>query len=226
MKAISLLSGIASILSMLASSTLPAEPTIDERIGIPDKKDVAIAVSTSTPLRGKASWYDYSLKDAPNYSRFNSTCASRDYPRGSLLQVTNTKTGAATVCRVNDYVESSNVIVDLSSYAFKKLAPLSLGIVEVELENIACSCIKTARHFGADIPARIDAFDLKSNSRPRIGVLALFRFPSGLYHVGLVREIQEGGFLVVQGNKEPCKITEELVRWGDRNLVGFHSPDG
>ncbi len=38
--------------------------------------------------------------------------------------------------RVNDYVENPNVIIDLSSRAFASLAPLSKGIIQVEITEI------------------------------------------------------------------------------------------
>lgn len=97
--------------------------------------------------RGKASWYDYSLKDFPNYSKNNFTAASRDYPRGTKLKVCReyksireiTCCGVWTDCvevRVNDYVENPDVIIDLSSKAFSQLAGLGLGIIDVSIKEI------------------------------------------------------------------------------------------
>lgn len=85
-----------------------------------------------------ASWYDYNLKDAPGYSKTNATAASRDYPRGSILLVTNVSTGATTTVRVNDYGPEAwtGRAIDLSSFAFSQIAPKSLGLVKVKIEKI------------------------------------------------------------------------------------------
>lgn len=101
----------------------------------PPKKATAPA---TVPTAGvlKATYYDYGLKGNPNYSRENSTCASRDYSRGTMLKVTNPETGASVVCRVNDYGPQAwtGKHIDLSSYAFKQLAPLSKGVIVVKIE--------------------------------------------------------------------------------------------
>lgn len=88
--------------------------------------------STEKPS-GKASWYDYSLKGYPDYSKTNLTAAARDWPRGTKLNVcTDSK---CVVVRVNDFGPALAVhpdrIIDLSSYAFTQLAPLSAGVVDV-----------------------------------------------------------------------------------------------
>jgi len=83
-----------------------------------------------------ASWYDYDLPDYPDYSKAHSTCASRDYPKGTVLNVWH---GMDMVsCYVNDYgpEESTRRDIDLSSHAFDELAPLSVGLLEVEIAPI------------------------------------------------------------------------------------------
>ena len=91
-------------------------------------------------LPSKASWYDYDLNRKNQkcrtddcYSMFNDTCASRDYPRGATLLVRAVESGRIVSCRVNDWVENPDVVLDLSSHAFKQLTPLSVGILEVEI---------------------------------------------------------------------------------------------
>ena len=82
-----------------------------------------------------ASWYDYSLSGYPYYSRYNSTCASRDYPRETILKVTNLKNGKSVECRVNDYgpEEWTERDIDLSSYAFKQIGLLRDGLLDVKI---------------------------------------------------------------------------------------------
>jgi len=84
----------------------------------------------------KASWYNYDLSGAPGYSTYTATCASRDYPRKTMLQVKNVQTTATVVCRVNDYVENPDVAIDLSSFAFEQIADLSLGVIEVYISEV------------------------------------------------------------------------------------------
>jgi rare lipoprotein A (peptidoglycan hydrolase) len=101
---------------------------------------------------GKVSWYDYhcrvleeraicktefcggALLDFGDcYSQQNLTCASRDFKRGTILLIENIDNGNTTICRVNDYVENPDVILDLSSKAFAELAPLSIGIINIKI---------------------------------------------------------------------------------------------
>jgi len=85
-----------------------------------------------------ASWYDYDLPDAPNYSKKHNTCASRTYPRETMVKVTNSLTGKSVICRVNDYgpEEQTKRGIDLSSHAFKQIAPLKQGLVEVTTQEV------------------------------------------------------------------------------------------
>ena len=83
-----------------------------------------------------ATWYDYPLDGAPEYSTYTATAASRVYPRGTWLQVWNNK--AIVVVRVNDYgpEEWTGKDIDLSSYAFKQLSPLSRGVIAVRINEL------------------------------------------------------------------------------------------
>jgi len=100
---------------------------------------------------GDASWYDYTFRGDAAYGtpcfRDRERCwtedrpvaASRDYPRGTRLTVTNLTTGAEVVVTVTDYGPDAAVhptrIVDLSSFAFSRIADLSEGIVYVSVEE-------------------------------------------------------------------------------------------
>ena len=109
---------------------------------IPSPQDFQrTVVKEVKPVIGKSSWYDYHLENYPNYSKDHYTAASRDYPRGTMLKVCRTIPGITInqteiTCidvRVNDFVENKDVIIDLSSAAFKELAPLGRGVIEVEI---------------------------------------------------------------------------------------------
>jgi len=117
-----------------------------------ENQPVELNRSTDPPIIfGYASWYDYDCLygecktkycsldrkiEGKCYSQQNLTCASRDFPRETILMITNTANGKQVTCRVNDYVENPDVIIDLSSKTFKALAPLSIGIINVEIEII------------------------------------------------------------------------------------------
>lgn len=108
------------------------------------KVQSAIEQPKTTPARpqtainsqkGVASWYDYSLNGI-EWSKIHRTCASRDLKRYTMARVTNIETGAAVECFVNDYIEHPERDIDLSSYAFKQIAPLSQGLVKVKIEQL------------------------------------------------------------------------------------------
>lgn len=106
-----------------------------------------ILISTTTkkitdnkPSGSIASWYDYKLPDFPDYSKNNFTAASRDYPKGTILIVCQDTIKPELKCvqvRVNDYgpdkIKHPDRAIDLSSAAFKELAPLSVGLVKVKI---------------------------------------------------------------------------------------------
>lgn len=113
------------------TSTQVAEPIVEQVVEL-----------EFITLSGLATWYDYDLdredqkcRSQNCYSMFNSTCAVRDYPRGSILKVVNIETQKEVVCRVNDYgpEEWTGKVIDLSSFAFKQIASLKEGVIEVEI---------------------------------------------------------------------------------------------
>lgn len=91
---------------------------------------------TSTTV---ASWYDYDLNGIP-WSLDHRTGASREFARGTLVEVKNIATGATVEILINDYGPDESVhpdrALDLSSYAFKQIADLQSGLVEVEYREV------------------------------------------------------------------------------------------
>lgn len=95
-----------------------------------------------------ASFYDYSLPGALNYSETHATAASREYPRGTKLKITGVDTGESVIVKINDYgpesCEKSNNYhgagsagscvereIDLSSYAYKQICSIPKGLCKV-----------------------------------------------------------------------------------------------
>ena len=95
---------------------------------------------------GKASWYSQRSpgirRRTANNEIFNDrlmTCAMWGVPFGQKIKVTNKDNGKSVIVRVNDrgphkrYVRRGRII-DLSKNAFRKIAPLKKGLINIELE--------------------------------------------------------------------------------------------
>ena len=83
----------------------------------------------------RASWYDYSLNINwvnKNRSKTHDTCALRIYERYQTFKVcTDDK---CITCYHNDYGPArQDRVIDLSSHAFKQLAPLKRWLVYVKV---------------------------------------------------------------------------------------------
>ena len=95
-----------------------------------------VAPPTPTPnlnaevLTGRGSWYALGLPEPDAI-----TCASRIFPRGSYLQVTNMRNGKVVVCRVNDYGPEAwtGRIIDLSRGSFSEVDSLGTGTIPVQI---------------------------------------------------------------------------------------------
>lgn len=91
---------------------------------------------------GKASYYarKHQNQKTANGERYDSnlkTAAHKKLPFGTRVRVTNTENGKSVIVRINDrgpYVYGR--IVDLSRSAFKQIANLADGIIDVRLEVI------------------------------------------------------------------------------------------
>ena len=118
-----------------------AQPTIE-----PQKKEESPIVKTSWEYAeetGKASFY--TVKSSSNLTasgeRFDEeemTCASNDYPFGTILKITNIENSKSIICRVNDRggFKKYKRIIDLSKGAFAKIADLKLGVINVTVQKI------------------------------------------------------------------------------------------
>ena len=89
---------------------------------------------------GKASWYGppYHNRRGSNgevYNMHAMTAAHRTYPLGSIVRVTNVKTGSAALVRITDrgpFIPGR--VVDLSLAAAQKVGVWKPGIAEVKVE--------------------------------------------------------------------------------------------
>lgn len=115
---------------------LPSRNIIDRRaarshIHLPYAR-LAVFADVNILEVGEASWYRYKGCDC---------AASPDYPKKSLLRVTNLENNKSAVVRVNDYGPDRSIfperIIDLDKIVFGKLANLREGIIKrVRVEEI------------------------------------------------------------------------------------------
>lgn len=85
---------------------------------------------------------------------------------------------------------------------------------------VECSCIRTARAEGVDIPYLTNAEDLNPNSPPVIGGLILLKY-GDVYHVAKILEFTDVGFRVVEGNMTPCVKEKRIIYYIDPFIRGF-----
>ncbi|NOS67802.1 MAG: septal ring lytic transglycosylase RlpA family lipoprotein [Candidatus Peribacteraceae bacterium] len=97
---------------------------------------LALCLSVATASAGVASWYGEELRGRPmaNCRPFNPdrlTAASWHYPLGTKLRVTHGR--RSVVVTVTDRGPNKRLgrSIDLSRAAFKRLAPLDKGLIEV-----------------------------------------------------------------------------------------------
>jgi len=99
----------------------------------------------------EASWYSEEscrregtsgiMANGKEFKDENFTCASWDYPFGTLLRVTNTENGKEIYCEVTDRGPSKRLYrqgrtLDLSKSAFNRIASLEQGVIKVKVVEI------------------------------------------------------------------------------------------
>ena len=83
---------------------------------------------------GRGSWYALGLSSPDSL-----TCASRTFPRGTYLQVTDLRNGHQVVVLVNDYgpTAATGRVIDLSRGSYSQLEGLGSGTMPVEIRVVA-----------------------------------------------------------------------------------------
>lgn len=90
--------------------------------------------------KGMASYYSNRMhgrrmSDGTKYHKDSLTCAHKTYPLGSMLKVTNIKTGKSVTVKVTDRCGGRSII-DLSYAAAKEIGIISVGVAMVKVERI------------------------------------------------------------------------------------------
>lgn len=91
-----------------------------------------------------ASWYGKGFEGKMTASGYifsskQLTCASNRYPFGTVLKVTNKENGESVVVVVTDrgsFTEKYGREIDLSKKAFKKIADLDEGLIQVDIKVV------------------------------------------------------------------------------------------
>jgi rare lipoprotein A (peptidoglycan hydrolase) len=143
----SFLVGLATIsMGSLAYAITMAKPTVGVLVHTSGTNGVEIVAPSLAPaptpqsasgppaMVGRGSWYAFGLPQPDAL-----TCASRTFPRGTYLQVTDLDNGHTMVCLVNDYGPEAwtGRIIDLSRGSFEQIDSLGRGTINVALRVAA-----------------------------------------------------------------------------------------
>lgn len=93
------------------------------------------------PRIGIASWYDPSLTSPELFKKWGITCALRKVDYGKYYRVCNLANNKCVFVRHNDFGPSAGMykkrrIIDLSKSAFRKIADLGHGLIEVSVSPV------------------------------------------------------------------------------------------
>jgi D-alanyl-D-alanine endopeptidase (penicillin-binding protein 7) len=114
----------------LPTKDYPREKFVRSLIHLPFAR-IAVFDNPEILAVGRASWYAYKGGDY---------AASPDFPKGSRLRVFNTKNGKFVDVEINDYGPDRNLhpdrVIDLDKLAFRQIAPLRAGLVDVQIEPL------------------------------------------------------------------------------------------
>jgi hypothetical protein len=91
---------------------------------------------------GYASWYGGNFNgrytsSGEIYNMYKYTAAHRTLPLGTPVLVTNLDTGRSVLVKINDrgpFADTGNRIIDLSSSAFRAIAPLNAGVIRIRID--------------------------------------------------------------------------------------------
>lgn len=90
--------------------------------------EVGTKIEIGRTREGGASWYRF---------RGGTFAASTTFRKGTYVRVTSRENGKSVIVQINDYGPTiPGRVIDLDAVAFKKLAPLSKGVIPVTVEEI------------------------------------------------------------------------------------------
>lgn len=113
-------------------------------------------------------------------------------------------------------------IPDIPPKVYAEELPVAPVVVEppppvVKKDAVACNCYLYVK---GKYPTFPNTKDLKPNTTPSVGVVALFDY-GNLNHYAIVTKLEAEGFWVKDSNFGGCGYRTHFIRWNDPNLVGF-----
>jgi rare lipoprotein A len=67
------------------------------------------------------------------FNMYKMTCATKYFPIGTKLKVTNPENNKSVIVKVNDHKKYYNTLLDLSEYAFRKIGNTEVGVINVKV---------------------------------------------------------------------------------------------
>lgn len=154
----SFLVGMATIsVGSMAYAITLNKPTVNVNVRSSGPQGVTLSAPGTPPpppgvtalaaARGRGSWYALGLPYPDAL-----TCASRTFPRGTYLQVTDLNNGNKVICLVNDYGPAAwtGRVIDLSRGSFRQVDSLGTGTIPVEIR------VASGPGAAADVPQAED----------------------------------------------------------------------
>ncbi|UUV18900.1 septal ring lytic transglycosylase RlpA family protein [Fusobacteria bacterium ZRK30] len=128
-----------ALVIIIAATLVGCSSTPKKTVSYPKSHVQNSRFKVGNTVRGKASWYgDYfhgkKTASGEKYNMYNLTAASKTLPFGTIVRVKNLDNGKSVKVKINDrgpYVKGR--MIDLSRAAFKKIAPLGSGVLNVEV---------------------------------------------------------------------------------------------
>lgn len=121
-----------------------------EEVEAPPPADLDLSLEKEPLAVGMVSWYGpgfhgHRTASGERYNMHDMTCASRDLPFGTLLELKNVDSGEKAVVRVNDRGPFMKWrILDLSYAAAKKLGVYRSGQAKMEVREISSTELASA----------------------------------------------------------------------------------
>jgi rare lipoprotein A len=86
-------------------------------------------------------WYGGSFhgnftKSGDVFDKNKMTCASNHFKLGTRLKITNVDNGKSVIVKVNDTGSFKDKNIDLSEGAFKRIADLKKGRIEIKVKKV------------------------------------------------------------------------------------------
>jgi len=126
----------------LPTKDYPKEKFVRSLIHLPFAR-IAVLSNSNILTVGRASWYGY---------KGGNFAASPDFPKKSRLRVHNTENNKFVDVIINDYGPDRKLhpdrVIDLDKVAFKKIASLGEGIVDVRIETLYIAPDNTGKILG------------------------------------------------------------------------------